>query len=140
MTQAPAVNRALDNIVGEEELDLIQISVNVVNIGGEDRIQISPPYIEVPENTGVILVWTLTVPAGMDIRFDTPAISMFGEQPNVAWHPADPAAPNVRKATWFNEAEFSGRSFSYRVHLLKREGDETIPLSTDPIVHNDPPS
>ena len=136
MTQALAVN----NIAGDEALDVVQIAVNIVDIDGEDEIQISPPYLEVPENTGVLLVWTLTVPAGRDIRFDTPAISMFGEQPNVAWHPKDPEAPNVRKATWFNDPEFCGRSFFYRVHLLKREGDETIPLSTDPIVHNDPPS
>ncbi len=68
---------------------------------------------------------------------DNPAITLFGETPNVMW--LQPQPGGARTALWVNDDP--QRSFCYRVHLLWRMPDgRIVPITDDPIIHNDPPS
>ena len=118
-------------------LNVPQINI-AVNVDDNYNITCNPPFARVGVNFGAMLIWTLTAPA--DVFFDTPAITMFGENANIAWQPPGPTQVS---AVWVNDAVHSGRSYCYRIHLLRQSGDSTnptyTPLTMDPIIHNDPP-
>ena len=109
-----------------------------VTVKGE-VITVDQPYIKVDEAALAQITWTLDV-ANSDagVLFDTPAITFFGEMANVMW--LEPT-PNVRSALWLNDEPHC--SYCYRIHCLRKSVDNggTIytPITTDPIIHNEPP-
>jgi hypothetical protein len=109
-------------------------TVTLTVTGGQ--IYTDPPYVPVEPNALAHITWTLDVEHSDEgVLFDNPAISFFGESPNVIWLAP---APNVRAALWLNDNP--QRSYAYRIHLLQRSGSGTYtPITDDPIVHNDPP-
>lgn len=100
-------------------------------------LAVSPEYIHVAKDATVSIKWLLDQESftNRDAFFDCPGITFFGEDPTgldwtrnlsaitVSWNNTD---PNRHK-----------QSFFYRVHVL--DSQDRI-YTTDPIVHNDPPS
>ena len=115
---------------------------------GNPVARINPPYIRVPEvsveSDGLALItWTVSdagLPAGQELRLDTPGITFFGETPNMV---KLAVTKTSCQALWCNNRP--SQSYSYRVHLVlitnNPDGTRTYtPITNDPIVHNDPPT
>ena len=83
-----------------------------------------------------LLRWELVDPP-TGWMFDTPGIVFIGDTPNITRLPNE---PNVRSMLWMNDQNFEGRSFTYRINLLRHNADDTYTsVSIDPTVHNEPP-
>ena len=116
-------------------LEDIAISVFV---DAYDQISVSRPFVSIPNDAhGRTITWTLTHAQDVEVTWDNPALSLFGEG---AVMEVETVLPNQRRVTWYNIVQ--GRSYCYRIHLLKRTGtgpEDYLPLTFDPIIHNDPP-
>ena len=130
MTQTYAVDTESPRASGEL-VEEIHITVTVDDAGD---ISCNPLYISIPEKQSRTLIWTLNAPP--NVMFDTPAITLFGEQPIMS---PMTSSFNRRQMTWTNDEAVKGRSFSYTIHLLEETFNGIVPLTLDPIVHNEPP-
>lgn len=123
-----------------------EITIQVMPDGTANCLK---PYvgIDVPQAGEVHqITWTIDLQyAGdLDVIFDMPGITFFGETPNVIW--AAPTSLTSRTALWSNDASRRQRSYFYQIRLLRRtpkpNGEVNYEPVTvnDPVIHNDPPS
>lgn len=133
------------------EPQIITLTVNYTGTGsGTDSsgydIVPNQRFVCMPEKSIGQLVWQIeagtSVPPGVQLRFDSPGITFFGQTVNMLLYPDEVQPFTERVALWRNDVP--GRSFPYRIHILAVTGDGTpdvhyTPITHDPIVHNDPP-
>ena len=110
------------------------ITVNV-SVSATGAISVDTPYVAVSKGKSRKISWALNADPGITVEFDNPAISMFGEDAPVSWTTKESA---LWTGTWHNTSRH-GLSFCYRIHVLQMVGSSYVPLTTDPIIHNDPP-
>jgi hypothetical protein len=134
MTQVLEVNEAPPSNTLEEPTPTINIAVNVDYAG---EVTSDKPYVGVLAGETRDIVWTLTSELP-NVTWDTPPVTMFSQGVNPAVEVEGPTA----RMRWSNDDPAKqGLSFHYRLHLLMKVNPTLIiPLSHDPLVHNDPPT
>lgn len=131
MSNATAVE--VEEVVEEPVIQDIEITVNV---DYARNLSVSRPYVSVPQGEVRTITWKL-ISELPDVFFDTPAITMFGQSPEYEFvHQSG----TLQKVRWSNfDPVTQRRSFHYRLHLVQKVGDMFVPITSDPIVRNDPP-
>jgi len=129
--------------------DQVVVTVNVVPSGSSDpdqpyrlQVPVDKLYLQIPWDHHTQIEWRIgTIPEGVtSAMFDAPAVTMQGHL-DVMPVTTDPQSVTM---SWSNadrdmSAKPVGRSFSYRLHVLVVKDGMTIPVSHDPVVHNEPP-
>ncbi|HET8774486.1 MAG TPA: hypothetical protein VFP80_11860 [Thermoanaerobaculia bacterium] len=150
MSNAMAVARPIP--VATTNLDVVApnaLSVTVLvtadSNGDNEKVFTSPTYLAVPvpatEDEGKAVMITWTIDSTLNVKFDTPGITILSSAANVLYLP--PSADGLSASILWRASE-PGRSFSYRINLLKIMTTagvmERKVLIDDPVIHNDPPT
>jgi hypothetical protein len=119
--------------------DPIDIPI-LVNVDFDGNVTVSASYVHVPEGESRTITWSLESEL-TGVFFDNPAITMFGESPDINWLVTE---GQTQKLQWFNtNPAKQHRSFYYRIHLLQKivqsTGTMYRSLTSDPMIRNDPP-
>jgi hypothetical protein len=120
------------------------IPINLpVSLLADGRLSIpdADKYLQVDFGTTVQITWALDASLS-DATFDKPGISMFGESIPGGGPLQLEYGPGRQTVTltWQNtNADFVNRSYYYRIHVIRNVNGVRLPLSHDPVVHNDPP-
>jgi hypothetical protein len=137
MSNAFAVSEVVSTpeAVPAPTLHVVTITITVTD-QDPNHFTVSSPYFPIAKDSANFITWELIAPPSY--RFDTPGILFIGDQPNIAR--LNNNESNRRSVVWVNNQATSGRSFPYRVMLLRALDGSTTSITDDPIVHNDPPS
>ena len=139
MAQAFAVSEPVMPLRLSMEYEKQTINVRVIE--DSNTLIAEPAFIRIDEVDAAsplptLLKWQLVEPPEGWL-FDTPGIVFIGDTPNITRLPPE---QNVRSMLWMNDAPFQGRSYTYRVNLLRKNDDGSYTsFSIDPTVHNEPP-
>jgi len=123
------------------KMEYIKKTITVRVLEDSNTLLAEPAFIRVDKADPkaplpTLLKWELKDPPE-GWMFDTPGITFIGDTPNITLLPPE---PGVRSILWMNDPPFQGRSYTYRVNLLKKNADGTYTsVSIDPTVHNEPP-
>jgi hypothetical protein len=115
--------------------------------GDSNYITVDKPFLSIAvpaidDEDFVMITWNLTAlgsaVAGDDFYFDKPSITFFGETPDLQYLRWSRVSCTVG---WRNSTNRRGLSYPYRIHLVRKNADQTLtPISHDPVLHNEPPS
>lgn len=139
-----AVTTASPEMVAPNGLN-VTVLVTADSNGDNEKVFTNPTYLAVPvpepEDEGKAVMITWTIDSTLVVKFDTPGITILSSTANVLYLP--PSADGLTASIlWFPSDP--GRSFSYRINLLKlmttSTGLERKVLIDDPVIHNDPPT